>query len=71
MNQQEQRRIAQGTVRSEARRQGIATADLTAAQALAMLDDLYRTEPMLVASIWYGQASEAQMKLFAREMRNA
>jgi hypothetical protein len=67
MTKQEQRRIAQGAVRSTARRQGIDPATLTAAQALAMLDDLYRVIPALVASMWYSTASDTQIKLFAKE----
>jgi hypothetical protein len=51
--------------RSEARRHNWAT--LTADEALQVLDDLYRSEPELIASQWYAKASKTQLNLFVKE----
>ena len=69
MRKQEMRKIALGAVRSQARRQGQNPASMSAADALAVLDDMYRMDPALIASMWYGEASENQLKLFEQEWR--
>lgn len=69
MNKSEMRHIAGGAVRSEARRTGRNPDELTTKEALQILDDLYRMEPALIAAMWYGEASDNQIKLFEREWR--
>lgn len=69
MNQQQQREIALGATRSEARRQHFDVDTLSANDALAILDDLLRKEPDLIASKWYAQASDNQIKSFKREWK--
>ncbi len=66
MTKQEQRRLALGAVRSEARKH-LNPTSLTAIEALAVLDDLGRSEPALIASQWYRDASDAQIKAFKKE----
>ncbi len=67
MTQAEYRKIALGAIRSQARSQHIDPETMSAEDALAILDDLYRMTPNLVASLWYGQASDSQVKIFKRE----
>lgn len=67
MKQADKRKIALGAVRSEFRRQGRQPHFQMATSALAVLDDLLRSEPDLIASQWYDKASEAQIKLFIKE----
>jgi hypothetical protein len=67
MNQQEQRQTAIRAARSQARRAGIDPAKLDGRGALAVLDDLARVDPALIAASWYGAASDNQVKLFVRE----
>jgi len=67
VNQTERRKVARGAARAQLKKFG---AVATASEALACLDDLARTEPGLVASQWYWQAGENQIKLFAREWNN-
>jgi hypothetical protein len=67
MKQADKRKIALGAVRSEFRRQGRQPQFQLATSALAVLDDLLRSEPDLIASQWYDKASEAQIKLFSKE----
>lgn len=67
MNQNEMRKIAIGAIRSQARAQGQNPADLTAGDALAILDDIYRQDKALVASRWYGRATSNQLNLFDRD----
>jgi hypothetical protein len=69
MTKAEMRRLAIGAIRSEARRQGVAPESLSADAALRMLDDLYRIDPEIIASIWYGEASDNQITLFKQEWR--
>ncbi len=67
MNQTEKRQTAIGATRSQMRSMGIDPKTETAADALTVLDDIARTEPNLVASEWYINASENQFKLFTKE----
>lgn len=67
MRKDEMRKIALGAVRSQARWQGQNPADLTAKDALAILDDIYRGDKTLVASRWYGKATNHQLQLFDRD----
>lgn len=67
MNQKEKRKIALEAARSQFRRIGIQPKIQTASQALALLDDLLRSEPDLIASRWYDTASDHQKELFERE----
>lgn len=69
MMKAEQRQIAQGAARSQLRRLQIDVQSASADDALTVLDDLYRSEPDLIASIWYAQASEHQIKLFCQEWK--
>ena len=69
MNKAQQRRIAIGAIRSELRRQNQDPKSVNANDALLMLDDLLRSEPNLVASQWYDDASANQIVLFKREWR--
>jgi hypothetical protein len=69
MNLAEMRRVATGAVRSQLRRQGINPKTVDADSALRMLDDIYRVDPELIASLWYGEASNNQIKLFKKEWR--
>lgn len=65
MNQKQMREVAIRTARSEARRQGYHS--ISAKSALFILDDISREEPDLIASKWYINASDNQIKLFNRE----
>lgn len=67
MNKKEMRETAIGAARSQARRNGCRPENLSAKEALGVLDDIYRVDPQVVASIWYGNASDNQIKLFCRE----
>lgn len=67
MTKTEMRGIARGAARAYLRDMGIDPDDATAEDALRALDDLARTEPELVASRWYNDATERQYKLFVRE----
>ena len=69
MNLQQQRQTAQRAARSEARRLGYDMAALDSQAALAILDDMARTEPDLVASQWHTAASDNQISLFMREWK--
>lgn len=66
-SQAELREIALGAARSYLRRMGIDPATIEPDKALAALDDLYRIDQEVLASIWYGSASDNQIKLFKRE----
>jgi len=68
MNKTQARDTARRTARAEAKRLGYA--DITAQDALTILDDIARSEPLLIASIWYRDASDNQIALFRREWRN-
>jgi outer membrane protein TolC len=64
----QQRRIALGAARSQLRRMG-AEIDpaLPFEDVLKVLDNLCRSEPDLLASRWYREASEHQVKQLRRE----
>ncbi len=70
MNLKEKRSIALGAVRSQLRRMEV-TIDRSVPfdDVLRVLDDLHRAEPDLVASQWYANASENQIRLLRREWR--
>lgn len=57
-------KIAIGATRSEMRRQGRSPHQHDADEAVLVLDDLSRSEPDLLASIWYSRASDEQIKRF-------
>ncbi len=64
------RGVALGAARAQARKQGIEPVDMTSEDALAILDDIARSEPSLVASQWYrDEASANQIKLFHQDWR--
>lgn len=67
MSLAEQRDIALGAARSQLRRMGKDPQLVEAHVALRVLDDLLRSEPALIASQWYDQASDHQIALFCRE----
>ena len=67
MNQTEKRQISLGATRSEARHNGFAPEILTGNEMLDILDNLSRKEPELIASEWYRNASQNQLRLFTRE----
>lgn len=67
MKLQEQRQIALGAVRSQLRTWDLDPLTESAQDALKTLDDIARTEPKLIASIWYLQASDNQIALFIKE----
>jgi hypothetical protein len=69
MKQSEMRQIAIRATRSQARRQGIEPETVDADAALRILDDIYRVDPEVIASIWYGNASDNQIKQFKQEWR--
>jgi hypothetical protein len=69
MNKTGQREMAIRATRSQARKQGIEPLEMTADQALAVLDDIARSEPDLVASHWYHSASDAQITLFKSDWK--
>ena len=72
MKQAEQRRIALGAAGVQLRRLGISIDPFVPFQdVLAVLDDLNRAEPDLVASQWYAQASDHQIQLLRREWKQA
>jgi hypothetical protein len=66
MNKKQQRQIAIRAARSQLRKN---CADLTVANAAAVLDDMARSQPQLIASIWYNCADGRQWSLFDREWR--
>ena len=70
MTQKEQREIAAGAARSQLRKMGFELKNATADSAFATLDDMTRTEPNLIASKWYLNASENQFKLFESEWKS-
>jgi len=70
MNMQEKRAIALGAARSQLRRLGTPLDHSVAFHSvLKVLDDLHRSEPDLIASQWYANASDNQIKLLRREWR--
>ena len=71
MKLKELRKIALGAARSYLREQGTDPAQVEAQAAMEALDDLYRIDQATLASIWYGQASDNQVREFRREWREA
>jgi len=72
MNKTEQRRIALGAARVQLRRLGVSIDPFVPFKdVLAVLDDLHRAEPNLIASQWYAQASDHQIQLLRREWKQA
>src|SRR5947209_4170827 len=70
MNLQEKRRIALGAARSKLRHMGFSfESPVPFDDALRALDDLHRSEPDLLASQWYANASEYQMTLLRRDWK--
>lgn len=70
MTKAEQRKIVLGVVRSQLRCMNeLIDASMSFQDVLAILDDLSRTEPDLIASCWYIQAMDNQIKLLRREWR--
>jgi hypothetical protein len=70
MTKAEQRRIALGAARSQLRHMGVVIdTSLSFQNVLAVLDDLHRSEPDLIASHWYAQATDYQMKLLRQEWK--
>jgi len=68
----EQRRIALGAARVQLRRMGVSIDLFVPFQdVLAVLDDLNRAEPDLIASQWYAQATDHQIQLLRREWKQA
>ena len=68
----EQRQIALGAVRSQLCRMGISIDPFVPfLEVLKVLDDLNRAEPDLIASQWYAQASENQIRLLRRDWKQA
>lgn len=67
MGWRKQRDIAVGAVRSQLRSQGIDPRTVSPSDAHAVLDDLARVEPDLVASQWYQAADERQLQSFYEE----
>ncbi len=70
----QERAIALGAVRACMRARGISPETASVQDAERVLDDLYQTDKHLVAAQWYEratseQASDNQMRLFAREWR--
>ena len=72
MSKAEQRSIALGAARSQLRRMGFSIDPFLPFQdVLAVLDDLNRAEPDLIASQWYDQANDHQIQLLRREWKQA
>ena len=71
MTKAQLRETALRAARSYLREQGIDPAQVDAEAALAALDDLYRIDQATLASLWYGQTSDNQIRLFRREWRKA
>lgn len=67
MNKTEARKVAIGAVRSELRRHSQSPVMISPLDAEKVLDDIARQDSQLIASIWYLNASDAQVKLFRRE----
>lgn len=66
MKQSEMRKVAAQAARSELRKREL---EPTLGSAEHILDDLARSEPDLIASMWWKGASDNQIKLFRREWR--
>ena len=64
----EERAIALSAVRGTARYRQSDPLTLTIDNAFAILDDLNRVEPDLIASQWYEAMSDRQYRLFCQEL---
>ena len=69
MKKSEMRSVALGAARSKARIMGLDPMTMTPDDALAVLDDVYRVTPDLIASLWYESASDTQIDLFHKEWK--
>lgn len=70
MNMQEKRSIALGAVRSQLRRLGIPIdQSVSFDNVLGVLNDLYLSEPDLIASQWYITASDYQITQLRRDWK--
>ncbi len=67
----EQRSMALGAAKAQLRKMGVELAFVPFKDVLAVLDDLNRAEPELVASQWYAHASHHQLRLLRREWKQA
>lgn len=72
MNKAEQRRLALGAARVQLRRLDVSIDPFVPFQdVLDVLDDLNRAEPELIASQWYAQTTENQIRLLRRDWKKA
>jgi hypothetical protein len=70
MSMQEKRSIALGAAKSQLRRMGVSIdRSVPFDDVLAVLDDLHRTEPDLIASQWYVHAPDRQIALLRRDWK--
>lgn len=67
MTQKQMREIALGSARSICRARGVDIKLVGQIDALRILDDLARSEPDKIASIWYMNASGYQIDAFQKE----
>jgi hypothetical protein len=67
MTLDEQRAIALGAMRAACRKHGLDYRKVPIKQAYGFLDDLAYSQPDLVASKWYLNATDAQYKKLVRE----
>ena len=67
MNQTEKRQTAIGATRSQMRTMGINPKSENSQEALTVLDDNARSEPNLIASEWYIEASDNQIRLYKKD----
>lgn len=67
MTQTQKRQIALGAAWATARQAGFDLDTTTGDDLLLHLDDLARRQPELIASEWYRNASQNQLRLFTRE----
>lgn len=70
LNLTTRRMIAHSAVRSIARKNKWDLKTLTVQDAFLILDELTTTEPELIASQWYRDASDTQIKKFKKEYRS-
>ena len=61
------RSIALGAVRGTLHTQHVNPLEVSASEAHKVLDDIARSSPDLIASLWYRRASTLQLSLFYRE----
>lgn len=65
-----QREIALSCARGQLRKLGRAPENESADTALLVIDELSRSQPDLVACIWFKSCSDAQIKAFCRDWNN-